>query len=78
MMAREPIAGHEALDAIKGTLGDAAAALLTVQQLAVMGNTEGHVTSAVLLHDAIARILDGLIPRLWEAHAAALRIGAAT
>ncbi|MEE8610080.1 MAG: hypothetical protein V3V60_08720 [Sphingomonas aquatilis] len=78
MTAREPIAPDEALDFIQGALWDTKAALLTVHQLAAMGTVNGGAASAALLHDANARIIDGLVPLLEAAHAAAIRLGRAS
>lgn len=75
MTAREPITPDEALDSIQGTLWDTKAALLTVHQLAALGTANVGAASAVRLHDAIARIVDGLVPLLEDAHAAAIRLG---
>lgn len=78
MTALTQAARQEAWRTVNEVLGDTTGALATLQRLAALGVIEEDRNSAALFHDAIYRILEGLIPRLEDAHAAALRIGALT
>lgn len=78
MTALTPAARQEAWHTVNEVLGDTTGALDTLQRLAALGVLEDDPKSAALFHDAIYRIIEGLIPRIEDAHAAALRIGAIT